>query len=107
MFCTRCGSQLEETVRFCSQCGAPTVNAPRSGTRGGAPRLMRPVDNQKIAGVCAGFARYFDVDVTLVRILWIVSVIWPIPFTGIIGYVIAWIIMPLDTTPAVVTARTA
>jgi len=105
MFCTRCGVQLDDSVRFCSQCGAPTVNAPHPGTPGGMARLVRPADNQKIAGVCAGFARYFGVDVTLVRVLWIVLVIWPIPLTGLIAYIIAWIVMPLEPAP-VVSPRT-
>jgi len=28
--------------------------------------------DKKIAGVCAGFARYFEVDVTLMRVLWLI-----------------------------------
>jgi phage shock protein C len=51
--------------------------------------------DKKIAGVCAGFARYFGVDVTLVRVLWLVLVFWPIPI-GLIAYVVAWIVMPRD-----------
>jgi phage shock protein C len=103
MFCTRCGIQLEDTVRFCCQCGTPTVNAP-AGVPGGAQRLVRPANDQKIAGVCAGFARYFGVDVTLVRILWIVLVLWPVPLVGIIAYIIAWIVMPVEP-PAALSTR--
>jgi len=106
MFCTRCGIQMEDTARFCAQCGAPTGNAP-VGQSVRPERLLRASDDQKIAGVCAGFARYFGVDVTLVRILWIVLVIWPVPLVGIIAYIIAWIVMPLDSTPVTVTTRTA
>ncbi|HZU25932.1 MAG TPA: PspC domain-containing protein [Bryobacteraceae bacterium] len=104
MFCTRCGTQLEETVRFCHNCGAATVNAPGAGAPGGSRRLVRSAADQKIAGVCAGFSHYFGVDITLVRILWIVLVIWPVPLVGIIAYIIAWIVMPLDTAPTAVTA---
>jgi len=50
----------------------------------------------KIAGVCAGFARYFGLDVTLVRILWIVLTVWPLPLFGVISYIVAWIVMPKD-----------
>ena len=99
MFCTRCGTKLEETVRYCSNCGMPTVNAPPDAP-GIARRLVRSSTNQKIAGVCAGFAQYFGVDTTLVRILWIVLVIWPVPLVGIIAYIIAWIVMPLELTTA-------
>jgi len=98
MFCTKCGISLEDSARFCSQCGASqtgSATAPPPRTE----RLSRPADDQKIAGVCAGFARYFGVDATLVRILWIVLVIWPIPFIGIIGYIVAWIVMPVSYPP--------
>jgi len=99
MFCTRCGVSLEDNVKFCSQCGAPTGAASSTSVPPRTERLSRPADDQKIAGVCAGFARYLGVDVTLVRILWIVLVIWPIPFIGIIGYIVAWIVMPVSYPP--------
>ncbi len=50
--------------------------------------------NKKIAGVCAGFARYMDADATLVRIVWLILALG---FgIGFIGYIAAWIIMPSD-----------
>ena len=52
------------------------------------------------------FARYFDVDVVLVRILWLLLIFWPIPI-GLIGYIIAWIVMPRDPLPIPATAHTA
>jgi phage shock protein C len=60
------------------------------------------MNDRMIAGVCAGFARYLGVDVTLVRILWVV-----LSFSGVglIGYIVAWIIMPKDTLTSVVPAR--
>ena len=56
--------------------------------------------DKKIAGVCAGFARYFEVDVTLMRVLWLIVAF----FTGIgfIAYIIAWILMPRDESPVTV-----
>jgi phage shock protein C len=47
---------------------------------------------RKVAGVCLGFSEYFDIDVTLVRIVWLVTAI----MTGVlfIPYIIAWIVMP-------------
>jgi len=49
--------------------------------------------DKKIAGVCSGFAHYFDVDVTLVRIVWVILIFTP-PGAGIVGYLLAWLIMP-------------
>jgi len=50
----------------------------------------------KIAGVCAGFARHFNADVTIVSILWIALTIWPMPLFGVVSYIVAWIVMPKD-----------
>jgi len=94
MFCTKCGVQLRDQDKYCPECGVATG-------RGAPPprppeRLSRPMSEAKIAGVCAGFARYFNVDVTLVRVLWLVVCVWPLPLFGIISYIVAWIVMPKD-----------
>jgi phage shock protein C len=49
---------------------------------------------KKIAGVCAGFARYLNVDVSLVRIMWLLVAL--VVGTGFIAYIAAWIAMPRD-----------
>ena len=55
-------------------------------------RLVRPRQGRKIAGVCLGVAEYFDVDVTLVRLVWLIASF--MTGIGLISYPIAWIIMP-------------
>ena len=56
MFCNNCGKQIPDDARFCPNCsaaiGAPPVRK----------QLIRPRDDRKIAGVCAGVARYFDLN---------------------------------------------
>src|SRR5215469_7609384 len=94
MFCTRCGISLEDSAKFCSQCGAPVASNAYS-TSPAYPKLSRPRDNRKIAGVCAGFARYLGVDVTLARLIAAILIVWP-PGVGLIGYIVAWIVMPND-----------
>ena len=97
MFCTRCGTQLDDKARFCSQCAHPTVNA--VGTQPRRP-LALDTRNKKIGGVCAGFARHLDVDVTLIRIFAIAATIC----TGglfLFAYFGAWIMMSKDDTAAV------
>ncbi len=56
-------------------------------------RLYRASEKDSmIAGVCAGIADYFDVDPVLVRLLWVLFVFG---FgTGILAYLLAWIIIP-------------
>jgi len=92
MFCTKCGVQLRDHDRFCCACGSATG----VGTAPGTERLSRPMAQAKIAGVCAGFARHFNADVTIVRILWIALTIWPMPLFGVVSYIVAWIVMPKD-----------
>lgn len=94
MFCTRCGVSLDDSAKFCAQCGSPVAANAYSAARP-YPKLSRPREDRKIAGVCAGFARYLGVDVTLVRVIAVVLVFCPIG-VGLIGYIVAWMVMPND-----------
>jgi phage shock protein C len=56
---------------------------------------VRLPDEGKIAGVCAGLAAYFDADVTVVRLVWVILSIIPGVFIGgLVAYVAAWILTP-------------
>ena len=55
-------------------------------------RLYKVQKGKKLCGVCAGIAEYFDIDPTIVRLLWIFLVFCV--GTGILAYVVAAIIMP-------------
>ena len=95
MFCTKCGIKLEERDRFCSQCGTVTGQGTQQAPGTVYNRLSRPREDRKIAGVCAGMARYFGVDVTLIRILTVALAIWPVG-VGVIFYIVCWVVMPND-----------
>ena len=97
MYCSHCGVEISEQDCYCSQCGGATPNAAR---RTSSRVLSRSRDDSKVGGVCAGFARYLGVDVTLVRILWVVLTIYP-PGAGLIAYFICLIVMPKDPPPPV------
>ena len=59
----------------------------------GSKVLMRRRDGRMLAGVCAGFAAYFGVDVTVIRVLWVVvSLITG--GAGVLAYLAAWVLMP-------------
>ena len=88
MFCTQCGVELEPQDRYCCQCGKGTGVGSPWPARVSGPRLTLNTRDKKIAGVCAGFARYLDVDVTLVRIVWMILVFVPTGM-GVIGYALA------------------
>ena len=53
-------------------------------------RLTR--SNKMIGGVCAGLAEYLDIDPTIVRIVWVLMVLFA--GFGILLYIILWLIMP-------------
>lgn len=44
-----------------------------------------------IFGVCGGLGEYFDIDPTLVRLVWLLFALWG---AGVLAYLIAWIIIP-------------
>jgi phage shock protein PspC (stress-responsive transcriptional regulator) len=54
----------------------------------------------RLAGVCAGLAAYLGIDVTLVRLAWVILTIFPGALIGgIVAYLAAWLIIP-EGTPA-------
>jgi phage shock protein C len=88
MYCNACGKGIAEDARYCTYCGTVI------GTTPGPKRLMRLRSDRKIAGVCAGFAEHLDLDVSLVRILWVFITFMAGVFPGVIAYILAWIILP-------------
>ena len=49
--------------------------------------------NRMIAGVCSGIAEYFNMDITLVRIIYVLLTFFT-AFAGMIVYLILWLVMP-------------
>jgi len=94
MFCTNCGTTIEANVRFCPQCGTAVAGINTSPGMTAEKKLTRPIGGQWIAGVCLGFSRYFGIDVTLVRLLWLATII--LAGTGILAYIICWFVIPRE-----------
>jgi phage shock protein PspC (stress-responsive transcriptional regulator) len=57
--------------------------------------LYRDTQNGKIAGVCSGLSEYLDVDVSLIRLIWVIFAIFG--GAGIFIYIIAALIIPSKT----------
>lgn len=56
-------------------------------------RLRRSSDKM-LAGVCAGIAKYFDVDPTLIRVLYAALTLFTAAFPGVLLYIVMMILMP-------------
>lgn len=59
-------------------------------------KLRRSRQQNMIAGVVGGLAEYFDLDVTVLRIVYVLVSLFSAAFPGIVLYLILWVIMPLD-----------
>ena len=57
-------------------------------------KLYLSTDDKKIFGVSGGIAEYFGIDATIIRLLWIVVTILTGILPGVLGYLIAAVIMP-------------
>jgi len=86
MYCNYCGKSIQDDANDCAYCGT------RVSAVIARKRLVRPREGRKIAGVCLGMAEYFDLDPTLIRLIWLVLIFGA--GTGLLAYIIGWIVMP-------------
>lgn len=59
-------------------------------------RLYRSNTNVKVAGVCAGIADYFNIDPTLIRLIWVLVTCFTGVLIGLIAYFVCVMIIPMD-----------
>jgi phage shock protein C len=107
MTCSSCTKNIAIGSKYCYNCGAkqPESGAPGlSPATGGHKRLMRSSTDKKIAGVCAGLADYFDIDPIIVRVVWLLLLFCAC--TGLLAYIILWIVLPVAPGGVVPTAGT-
>jgi phage shock protein C len=57
-------------------------------------KLYRSRSNRMLSGVCGGLGDYLNIDVTIIRLVWVLITIMSGGFPGIIAYVIAVFIIP-------------
>lgn len=69
----------------------------------GNPPLRRSRDRRIVAGVMGGIAEHFDLNVTLLRILYVIVSLASAAFPGILVYLLLWLLIPArrsgDATP--------
>jgi phage shock protein C len=57
-------------------------------------KLYRSRTNRKLAGICGGLGRYFNVDATLLRVLFVLLAV--LGGSGLVLYLVLWIIIPSE-----------
>lgn len=58
-------------------------------------RLFRSKENRVFAGICGGIGEYFNVDPVLVRVIWLLTVIFTGLFPGVIAYILLIFVIPV------------
>ena len=103
------GSFIGGLVAYIAAWAIMTDSSVPASTEAETRRLTRSTTDRKIAGVCGGLAEYFNVDPTLVRVIWAILTIIPgCIVLGILAYLVAWFIMPdSPATHAVATPSVA
>jgi len=70
----------------------PTIPATSKPAVAPVRRLYRSNKNKVLGGVCGGLGEYFNIDPVLIRLIWIFFVLfWG---TGLLAYIIAWLVIP-------------
>jgi len=82
MYCNYCGKVIQDDAAVCAYCGI----------RVGASVARRPAREAAAGGErsqvsALGFAEYFDIDVTIVRVIWLITAI--MSGIGVIPYIMA------------------
>lgn len=97
MKCYNCQQEILDASRYCYHCGA--AQRPMAAPPPGPAKLLRRSRKHKaIAGVCAGFAEYFALDISLVRVIWLLVALFG--GGGLIAYIVCWIVIPYGDAEA-------
>ena len=59
-------------------------------------RLVRSKSQRMIAGVCGGIAEYFNVDPTIIRVIYVILSVLSVAFPGLIIYLILAFVIPSE-----------
>lgn len=57
-------------------------------------KLYRSRVNRMAAGICGGLGEYFEIDPTIVRLIWVIGSVFVAGLPGVLVYVVAWFLIP-------------
>jgi len=99
VYCNYCGKVIQEDAHICVSCGKCVgMHVPQK-------KLIRPRSGRKIAGVALAFAEYFDLDVSLIRVVWVLVAVFG--GTGILAYIVCWVVIPSEPEVKAEAVQTA
>ncbi|MHA1244186.1 MAG: PspC domain-containing protein [Candidatus Heimdallarchaeota archaeon] len=113
LYCPKCGATNEDFAQYCASCGDDLSNAKDTKEKAepieniepeieseekAKKKLYRSRDEKYFGGVSAGLAKYFDMDLDTVRILWVVFLIAS-GGTALLIYLILMMAVPLEPLP--------
>ncbi|MBU4446594.1 MAG: PspC domain-containing protein [Candidatus Marinimicrobia bacterium] len=61
-------------------------------------KIYRSITDQKLAGICGGLGEMFNIDPTVIRLLFVFAAIATGVFPLVVTYIIGWIIIPEEKT---------
>jgi phage shock protein C len=70
------------------------VRLAKGGAMAQTRKLYRSKTNRKLAGVCGGLAQYFNLDATLIRVLFVALAV--LGGSGLVIYLAMWILVPKE-----------
>lgn len=68
-----------------------------------AKKVYRSKTSRMLGGVCGGIADYFNVDVVIVRLLWVLAAL--AEGIEVIVYILAWVIIPEESYVSIASSR--
>jgi phage shock protein C len=74
--------------------GSDAGRLAKGGAMDPTRKLYRSKTNRKLAGVCGGLAQYFNIDATLIRVLFVLLAV--LGGSGLVLYLAMWIIVPKE-----------
>lgn len=98
MKCSGCGSSVPKGSEFCPKCGVkiPQEPSPKFARPPeqytGPKKLYRSRKNRLVGGVCGGIGDHYNIDPTIVRLLWVIFILSG--GAGLLAYLIAIVLIP-------------
>lgn len=66
-------------------------------------KLYRSKTNRMLVGVCGGIAEYFNIDPTVVRVIWAIASV--LGFAGVVAYIVCAFVIPEKPDNKIVEAE--